>query len=128
MRLRSVSSAASPLMWFAVGGAPLAWVVQMGFGYWVTQAHCSANGSGIGISFDTLSILVTAVVGVVALAAGAAAIALLRLTRDAEEDDAPPAGRVHFLSVVGLAVTVLFLCLIAMTGVGMVVLPTCYQS
>ena len=128
MRLGSVSSAASPLMWFAVAGAPLAWVIQMGFGYWVTQAHCSTNGSGIGIPFDTLSILVTASVGAVALAAGAAAIALLRLTRDAEDDDAPPAGRVHFLSVVALTVTVLFLCLIGLTGAGMVLLPTCYQS
>jgi hypothetical protein len=128
MRVRSVTSPASPLMWFAVSGAPLAWVVQIGFGYWVTQAQCSANGSGLGISFDALSILVTAVTGAVALGAGAAAIALLRLTREAEEDDAPPGGRVHFLSVIGLTVTVLFLCLIGMTGAGMVVLPICYQS
>jgi hypothetical protein len=128
MRPQSVASPASPLMWFAIGGAPLAWVVQIGLGYWVTQSQCSANGSGLGISFDALSILVTAVAGLVAMAAGAAAIALLRLTRDAEEDDAPPEGRVHFLSVVGLTVTVLFLCLIVMTGVGTVLLPVCAQS
>ena len=128
MRLRSVSSAASPLMWFAVGGAPLAWVVQIGFGYWAAQAECSAGGSRLGISFEALSVLLTAAMGAVALAAGAASVALLRLTREAEEDDAPPAGRVHFLSVVGLTVTVLFLCLIVMTGVGQLVLPVCRQS
>jgi hypothetical protein len=35
---------------------------------------------------------------------------------------------VHFLAMVGMTVTVLFMFIIVMTGLGVVILPDCRQS
>ena len=42
--------------------------------------------------------------------------------------DAPPAGRTHFLAMIGMAITPLFLAMIAMSSAGAVVFRGCVQS
>ena len=42
------TSPASLSLWYAVLGAPAAWVVQMGFGYWLSEAKCSPAGGPWG--------------------------------------------------------------------------------
>jgi hypothetical protein len=115
-------------MWFAVLGAPFAWGVEFTIGYWVTRASCSVPGQQWGVNVNAWGIVLTAVAFTVATGAGLTAIAMFRGTADAEKDDAPPAGRVHFLAVVGMTVTVLFMFIIVMTGLGIVILPDCQQS
>jgi heme/copper-type cytochrome/quinol oxidase subunit 2 len=128
MRVRAPRSPSSPLLWFAVAGAPLAWTLQFALGYWLTQAECSEAGSEWGIALSTWAVAATAVAATVALAAGFTAVALLRATAEQETEGAPPLGRTRFLSIVGIAITPLFLAIIVMNGVGIAVLSSCHQG
>jgi uncharacterized membrane protein len=100
--------------------------VQLGFGYWLTQAACSPTGGQWGISLSAWAIVVTALAAIVAVGAGLSSIWLYR--RHDDRNDPPPAGRVAFLAAVGMTVSVLFLVLILMTGVGVVTFRVCNQS
>jgi len=128
MRIEPPKSPASPLMWFAVVGAPLAWVAEFALGYWATQSKCSVPGQAWNVHLNAWGIVLMAVAFVVAGAAGLTALGLFRGTKDAEVEESPPAGRVRFLAMVGMTVTVLFAFIIIMTGLGIVILPDCHQS
>ena len=128
MTLGAPRSPTSPRLWFAVAGAPLAWTLQFALGYWLTQAQCGATASQWGIALRTWAIAATAVAAAVALAAGVNAVALLRATAEQETEGAPPLGRTRFLSIIGIAITPLFLAIIVMNGVGVAVLSNCQQG
>lgn len=128
MRIAPPKSAASPLMWFAVLGAPLAWAAEFAIGYWITESRCSVPGERWAIDIDAWAVVLMAAAFGVAATAGLTALAMFRGTTGADKDDAPPAGRVHFLAIVGMAVTVLFSLIIVMTGLGIVILPNCRLS
>jgi uncharacterized membrane protein len=119
-------SPVSPVLWFAVLGAPGAYAVQLGLGYWLTQAACSPTGGQWGISLSAWAIVVTGLAALTAAGAGLTSIWLYR--RHGDRHDPPPAGRVAFLAAVGMTVSVLFLVLILMTGVGVVTFRECNQS
>jgi hypothetical protein len=55
---------------------------------------------------------------VVAIAGGLCAFATFRATRDADNDSDPPLGRIHFMGVVGMVTSPLFLFIILMGGLG----------
>lgn len=118
MRISVPRSPASPILWFAVLGAPAAWVLQFGISYWVTEAKCSEAGLRWGISIDAWVIVLTALAVSVGLAAGWVALSLFRATSDAELSDDPPAGRTHFFAWIGLAVTPIFLAIIILNFAG----------
>jgi hypothetical protein len=128
MRIAPPRSAASPLLWYAVLGAPLAWWAELLIGYWVTQTSCSVPGQGWEVNVNAWGIVLMSAAFVVASGAGLTALAMFRGTADVDKEDAPPPGRVHFLAIVGMTVTVLFLFIIVMTGLGVVILPDCRQS
>ena len=119
-------SPVSPVLWFAVLGAPAAYSAQLGLGYWLAQAACSPTGGRWGISLSTWAIAVTAVAAAVAAASGIVALRLFRRTGDS--DKPPPSGRIAFLGAVGMAVSSLFLALILMTGAGVLTFHVCNQS
>jgi hypothetical protein len=127
MRIRAPQSPASPLLWFSVLGAPVAWAAQFGVSYWVTQAKCSVAGERWGISVDAWAIGLTVVAVATAVAAGLVAIGLFRATADDDLEGAPPGGRSRFFAAIGLAVTPIFLAIIVLNGVGAVV-QSCGQS
>ena len=114
------------LVWFGVFGPPAAWVLQFLLGYGVTQAQCNPAGSRWGVPIHTWTVAATAVGATVALLGWLAAGAVFRATRDASS--APPRGRVHFLSVIALATSPLFLLIIVWGGVGALVLQECHQA
>ena len=116
------------LAWFGVFGAPFAWVVQFLIGLSLTFARCNLPGMPRSVAINGVAIAATAVAGVVAAAGGLAAVLAFRATRENEDDDAPPAGRVHFLAVVGMTTTPLFLFIIVLNGLGVVSLPGCVQA
>ena len=113
------------LVWFGVLGAPAAWALQHLAGFGLTETACSVGGVP-GLSLDAWTTVVTAVCVAVAAAAGAASVSVFRATRG--EGDAPPAGRVHFLAIVGMTITPLFMAIMIYTGVGVDVLTACRQS
>ena len=128
MKLRAPTSPTSPLMWFAVAGPPVAWGLQFAIGYWISQAHCSQGTSGWTGVGQAWAIALTVVAATVALSAGLVSVALFRATQDADHDEGPPAGRTHFLAIVGMTITPLFTFIIVMNGVGVGVLSPCSQS
>jgi uncharacterized membrane protein len=119
-------SPVSPLLWFAVLGAPGAYAVQLGLGYWLVEAECSPTGGEWGISLSTWAIVVTAAAAAIAVAAGLASLGLYR--RHGDRHEPPPAGRVAFLAAVGMTLSVLFLALILMSGAGVLTFHVCNQS
>ena len=120
------SSPVSPVLWFAVLGAPLAYAVQIGVGYWLAEAECSPTGGMRGISLATWGLVVGAVAAAVALAAGLTALWLFR--RAGDYKGAPPDGRIAFLGVVGMTVSSLFLALILISAAGILTYHVCNQS
>ncbi len=128
MRARSISSPASPLLWFAVLGPPAAWAGQFAAGYWLAEASCDRSDARWTLGHELATIGLTVAAAVVVAAAAATSLSIYRGARDADDDDAPPPGRNHFLATVGLTVAVLFFFLVVMTGVGVSVLSPCNQS
>lgn len=124
----SPDSPVSPVLWFAVLGAPLAGVLQFAIGYWIAQAQCSPTGGQWGIAVKSWALGVGALGETVAIAAGLTALLLWRRTAGADVKGPPPAGRIRFLAAVGMTVAPLFIFLIAMTSIGAAVLYPCTQS
>jgi len=118
------------LAWFGVFGPPLAWAGQYFTGYVIALAACPDNTTGPGwnVPVDGLTILLGSVAAIVTLLCGASAFLAWRATRDNDDDDKPPAGRVHFLAVIGLTITPLFFAIIVMSSAGAIIFRECVQS
>jgi hypothetical protein len=118
------------LMWFGLFAAPFAWAAQHVTGVLLTIGQCHDNAAGPDwqVHVDTWAIVVTAAAALIASLGLLSAVLAWRSTRDADDDDPPPAGRVHFLGIVGLAISPLFLAIILMSGLGTIFLPQCVQS
>jgi hypothetical protein len=118
------------LAWFGALGAPFAWAAQHVGGYALGLADCPDNtvGAGWDVPVNGWTIVVGGTAAAVAVLCGVASILAWRATRDAEEDDAPPAGRIYFLSMIGMTITPLFLAMIVMSSAGAIVAHGCTQS
>jgi len=121
---------AGTLAWAGALGPPFAWAAQHIGGYALGLADCPDNavGPGWNVRVDPWTIVVGGATALVALACGVAAITAWRLTREANDSDAPPVGRNHFLAVIGMTITPLFVLLIAMSSAGAIVANGCQQS
>jgi uncharacterized membrane protein YeiB len=118
----------SVLQWFGLLGAALAWTGVHVLGYGVAQAKCSTVGSGWDIAHNTWQLTLMAVGVVVVLAAQAAAITVFRATREADDQDPPPDGRLHFFATAAVVANVIFLTIIVLDGLGATVSVLCRQS
>ena len=127
MKVQVPHSPTSPLLWYAVLGAPIAWALQFGISYWVTEAKCSVAGDRWGISVDAWVIVLTVLAAGLAVGGWLASLALFQATKEDEPDAGPPSGRTRFLASVGLAIAPIFLAIILLNGVGSVV-QSCTQS
>jgi hypothetical protein len=127
MKVRVPHSPASPLLWYAVLGAPAAWGAQFAISYWVTEAKCSVAGERWGVSVEAWVIALTVVATAVALGGWLIALGLFQATESDDLDSAPPGGRTRFLAAVGLAIAPIFIAIILLNGVGAVV-QSCSQS
>ena len=116
--------------WFGVLGPPFAWALQHVAGYSVGLADCPDNtrGPAWSVPVDALTLAIGGLTAIVAVLGGVAAVAAFRATRDAEATDAPPAGRIHFLALIGMTIAPLFLAMIAMTSAGAIAATGCTQS
>jgi hypothetical protein len=120
----------SALAWIGALGPPFAWAAQHIAGYAVGLADCPDNtrGPGWDVPVDGWTIAIGSVTALAAAACGLAAVVAWRETRDSDDDDAPPAGRIHFLSVIGMTITPLFLAMILMSSAGAIAANGCTQS
>lgn len=123
----SPESPASPLLWYAVFGSAIAWALQFGSGYWITQAQCSPAGQW-RFSGSGWVVAIGAAALAIAIGAAATAVTLFLRTSGVDSKGVPPAGRTRFLAIVGMAVAPLFIAMIVLTTVGVLVLQPCTQS
>jgi hypothetical protein len=130
VRLRRPRPTAAVLVWVGLFAAPFAWAGQhvAGVGLTLARCHDGAAGPRWDTPVDASVIAITAASAVVAVLGGFAAVAAWRATRTADDDDPPPTGRIHFLGIIGLTISPLFLAMILMSGIGTLVLPECVQS
>lgn len=124
----SPTSPVSPVLWYAVLGAPSAWALQFWVGYWVSQARCDRPGYATPADLTAWTVVTGVAALAVALGALVTSIVLFRRSAHADTKGAPPDGRIKFLAVVGMAVAPLFIAIIAMTSSGVLVLMPCTQS
>ena len=113
-------------LWFGVAGGPLAWAMNHVAAYAFGLAQCDDPANRWQLSVHAWQVAFGVAGALVALVAEAVALRIFLDTRDA--DNQPPAGRVHFLSVVGLTVNPLALAIMVMTAVGSPLLTVCQQS
>jgi hypothetical protein len=118
------------LAWVGVFGPPFAWAGQHIAGFAVALSRCPDNtrGPGWNVPVNTVTLILGITAATVALLSGASAFAAWRATRENDDDEAPPAGRVHFLSVIGITITPLFFAMIVMSSAGAIVFTECVQS
>jgi ABC-type iron transport system FetAB permease component len=130
MRIARVRLSAGALMWVGLLAAPAAWTGQLVAGVWLQIARCHdrAYGASSGLPVDAVTIAVGAAAAALALIGLFAAIAAWWATRRADDDDPPPSGRIHFLGVVGITISPLFLAMIVMSSAGGIAIVECVQS
>jgi hypothetical protein len=127
----------SAVVWFAVGGGPLAFAFQFVAGLAFSFAQCNQSDGRWRLALQSWQVGFAAVGLVVGLASMGTAIWLFVRTYrigDVFEEErsgggsAPPIGRIHFLAIVGLIVNFLTLAIIVMDAVGAPLLSLCQQS
>ena len=106
------------LQWFGFLGGAAAWSLQHGTLFFLAAAGCNPSGSRWQPGITGWQIGVTVAAAVVALAAEAAAIATALRTREVEETDPPPFGRIYFFALAASAGNLLFLGAIMLDGIG----------
>ena len=118
------------LAWLGVFMPPFAWAAQHVLGFAAGLADCPDNTAGPGwnVPVDGLTVVVGGAATVLVLLGGAFSLVAWLGTREADDDDAPPAGRIHFLSVIGLTIMPLFLAIVLMSSAGAIVANGCTQS
>ncbi len=116
------------LQWLGLFVGGLLWASAHVVGFGISEARCSAGGSGWGIHFDLWEVVVTAVAGVLVLSAALAAGAVLAGTRGSSYEVGPPEGRIRFFAIAALAANVIFLVMIVLYAVGTTVNIPCRQA
>lgn len=128
MRLpRPRIAATTALMWLGLLGAPFAWTIQHVIGAGLAEANCAeASHAGWNLHVDAWTVVFGAGAVIVGIAGLAAALITWRRTKDVGTD--PPGARVHFLSIVALTTTPLFLAIMLLSSVSVLFLSGCRQS
>jgi hypothetical protein len=118
------------LAWLGALGPPFAWAVQHIGGYALGLADCPDGtiGPGWKVDVNPWTIVIGGTAALVATGCGLAAFAAYWTTREADDTDAPPAGRIHFLAVIGMTIAPLFLAMIVMSSAGGIIASDCQQS
>jgi hypothetical protein len=118
MRVDPTGLAGKILSWYGLLGAPFAWTIFHVGGVGIATGACSPFGLRSGGDLQPASLALA--FGTLAVAVGGlgAALVVYFSTRGVDEEGAPPLGRIHFLSVVGLTIAPLFIAIILMAGLG----------
>lgn len=116
------------MMWLGIVAAPAAWACQHVFGFGVTKAGCSIGSRGWNVPIDSWTIIGGAVAAALAITGLVASILTFRAVSDADNDTAPPEGRIYFMSICGIVISPLFLAIIVMSTIATAVLTNCHQG
>jgi heme/copper-type cytochrome/quinol oxidase subunit 2 len=116
------------LQWvgFLVGG-PI-WFAEFLAGIGSSQASCNPGSKRWHVPHDAVQIGLMTFASVAVIVAFVAAVVVFRETKNVEEQEAPPAGRIHFFAAASIAGNVIFFAIILLTGIATIVDRTCLQS
>jgi hypothetical protein len=114
------------LLWFGIMGGPLSWAIVHVAGYAFGIAQCDDPAHRWQLPVHAWDVAVAAAGLAIGLVALGVCTRIFFGTR--EVDNAPPQGRVHFLSVIGLVVNFLAITIIVLDGVGTPLTGLCHQS
>jgi hypothetical protein len=118
----------SILQWFGFLAGGAIWWSTFLLGTGASIAVCNPASGRWGIPHDTLQLVLIVVAAVAVCAAQAAAIVVFRATRDVDEEDPPPHGRLHFFSIAAMLGNTLFLGVILLSGIATLVDRACQQG
>jgi hypothetical protein len=113
------------LQWFGLLAGPLAWAVQLVFGYGVSDAACSSGVAPLGIDRVVTVTVLTAAAAIVAVLGELSAVAVFQALRDVDGDAPGPNGRRRFLAMGGMVANVLLFVAIVLGGVATVAHTGC---
>lgn len=125
------------LIWFGVLGGAAAWVTEFFAGLYFTWAQCNQPDGRTQVPVRAWQAALAAggvVVGFVAIAVCLRIYLRTHNIDDVAGEDrrgdghAPPLGRIHFLSVVGLTVNFLAIVIMIITAIAVPNLALCQQS
>jgi hypothetical protein len=116
------------LQWVGLFAAPLAWTVQLVFGYGFAVGACNTLTRRPDVPLVSWEIAITAAAAAVAVAGQAAAFLAFLATREHGHEDLPPAGRIHFFAVVALLANTIFIVMILLGGITAAHLGSCRQA
>jgi hypothetical protein len=116
------------LQWFGLLAGGSIWFASFLAGTGLSQAVCNPASGRWGIPHDTVQIALMAFGATILVAAELASIAVFRATRDVEEQDPPPHGRLHFFASAAIVSNLIFLVIVLLTGIATIVDRTCHQA
>jgi hypothetical protein len=120
----------SAALWFAVLGAPLAWITHLAVSYSLEEWFaCSPSnsqpGEVLGLDVRTVALIVTAALALVAVAAGVTAMSCLRKIRAAGDEGNR---RPRWMAIAGIMNSVLYLLIILVGIAPALILDVCQRS
>lgn len=118
----------SQLQWIGFLAGGLIWFPEFLAGIGASEAVCNPGSSRWNVPHDAVQLGLMLLAALVVSGALAASAVVFRATRDVEEQDPPPHGRLHFFAAASLAGNVIFLVIILLTGIGTIVDRTCHQA
>jgi hypothetical protein len=118
----------SRLQWFGFLAGGIVWTAEFLAGAGASSARCNPAGPRWDVPYDAVQLGLMLVGSFVVIAAGAAALVVFRATRDVEDGDPPPPGRIHLFATFALVGNLLFLVIILLTGIATIVDRTCQQA
>jgi hypothetical protein len=118
----------SILQWFGFVAGGGTWFASFLAGTGTSQAVCNPASARWRIPHDDVELALTAFAAAVVLCAELAAIAVFRATRQVEEEEDPPQGRLRFFALAAIGGNAIFLVIILLTGIATIVDRTCHSA
>jgi len=116
------------VQWVAFLGGGTIWWLEFLAGAATSSAVCNPASARWGIPHDTVEAALMAFGVACVVVAQAAAVIVFRATRNVDEEDPPPYGRLHFFSIAALLGNTVFLVIIVLAGVATIVDRACHQA
>jgi Mn2+/Fe2+ NRAMP family transporter len=116
------------LQWFGFLAGGGVWFAEFIAGVGASEAACNPGSGRWHIPHDGIQLALMLFGVVMVVAAEAASIVVFLATRDVEEEDAPPQGRLHFFATAAMFANLVFLVIILLAGLATILDRACHQA
>lgn len=116
------------LQWFGLFAGPLAWAMQLVFGFGISDAACSTGVAPLGFSRVGAVTTLTVAAALVAVLAELSAVAVFTALRHVDGDAPGPNGRRRFLAYAAMVANVVVFVAIVLGGIATVAHTGCRSA